>query len=36
MLIGSGISAPPAQAGYVVTLLQQGNNVVASGSERST
>jgi hypothetical protein len=31
-LIGSGLSAPPAQAGYVVTLTQQGSNVVATGS----
>jgi hypothetical protein len=31
MLIGSGLSAPPAQAGYVVTLTQQGSNVVAIG-----
>jgi hypothetical protein len=32
MLVGSGLCAPPAQAGYVVTLTQQGPNVVASGS----
>jgi hypothetical protein len=31
-LIGGGLMAPPAQAGYVVTLTQQGSNVVASGS----
>jgi hypothetical protein len=30
MLIG--LSAPPAQAGYVVDLTQQGSNVVASGN----
>jgi hypothetical protein len=30
MLIG--LSAPPAQAGYVVDLAQQGPNVVATGS----
>jgi hypothetical protein len=30
MLIG--LSAPPAQAGYVVTLEQVGSNVVATGS----
>jgi PEP-CTERM motif-containing protein len=30
MLIG--LSAPPAQAGYVVDLTQQGSNVVATGS----
>ena len=30
MLIG--LSAPSAQAGYVVDLTQQGSNVVASGS----
>jgi len=32
MLIGSGLSAPPAQAAYIVTLEQVGNNVVATGS----
>jgi hypothetical protein len=32
MLIGSGPCAPPAQAGYIVTLAQQGSNVVATGS----
>jgi hypothetical protein len=32
MLIGSGLSAPSAQAGYVVTLTQVGSNVVATGS----
>ena len=32
MLIGSGLSAPPAQAGYVVTLTQEGGDVVATGS----
>ena len=32
MLIGSALSAPPAQAGYIVTLTQQGSDVVASGS----
>jgi PEP-CTERM motif len=32
MLIGSGLYAPPAQAGYVVTLEQVGSNVVATGS----
>jgi hypothetical protein len=32
MLIGSGLSAPPAQAGYTVTLTQVGSNVVATGS----
>jgi hypothetical protein len=32
MLTGYGLSAPPAQAGYVVTLTQQGSNVVATGS----
>jgi hypothetical protein len=31
-LIGIGLSARPAQAGYLVTLLQQGANVVANGS----
>jgi len=30
-LIGSGLSAP-TQAGYIVTLTQQGSNVVATGS----
>jgi len=32
ILIGSGLSAPPTQAGYVVTLEQVGRNVVATGS----
>lgn len=32
VLIGSGLSAPPALAGYVVTLEQVGNDVVATGS----
>jgi hypothetical protein len=32
MLIGSGLSAAPAQATYLVTVVQQGNNVVATGS----
>jgi hypothetical protein len=32
MLIGLGLSAPPTQAGYVVTLEQEGSNVVATGS----
>src|SRR5271170_8262860 len=32
ILLGSGLSAPPAQAGYIVTLVQQGDNVVASGN----
>jgi hypothetical protein len=32
MLIGSSLSAPSAQAGYIVTLTQQGSNVVATGS----
>jgi hypothetical protein len=32
MLIGFGLSALPAQAGYIVTLEQVGSNVVASGS----
>jgi len=32
MLIGSGLSAPSAQAAYIVTLEQVGSNVVASGS----
>ena len=27
-----GLSSPPAQAGFLVTLTQQGNNVVANGS----
>jgi hypothetical protein len=31
MLIGCGLSAPPAQAGYVVTLTQEGTDVVATG-----
>ena len=32
MVIGSSLSAPPAQAGYIVTLTQAGTSVVASGS----
>lgn len=32
MLIACGLSAPPAQAGYIVTLVQEGPNVVATGS----
>jgi hypothetical protein len=32
LLIGAGLSASPAQAAYVVTLTQEGPNVVASGS----
>jgi len=32
MFIGAGASAPPAQAAYVLTLAQDGPNVVATGS----
>jgi len=32
VLIGCGLSAPSAQAAYMVTLEQQGPNVVATGS----
>ena len=32
MLIGCGPSAPSARAGYIVTMLQDGLNVVAQGS----
>lgn len=32
MLIGCGLSAPLARADYIVTLEQQGNNVIATGS----
>jgi hypothetical protein len=32
MLVGSGLSAPPTQAGYIETLEQVGSNVVATGS----
>jgi hypothetical protein len=32
MLVGAGLSAPPAQAGYIETLEQVGSNVVATGS----
>jgi hypothetical protein len=32
MLLGSGLLASPAQAGYVVTLQEVGNDVVATGS----
>jgi len=31
-LVGSGLSAPPAQAGFLVTLQEVGSNVVATGS----
>jgi len=31
MLIGAGVTAPPAEAAYVVTLEQDGANVVATG-----
>jgi hypothetical protein len=31
-LIGGGVSVPIAQAAYTVTLLQEGSNVVATGS----
>jgi hypothetical protein len=32
ILMGSGLSAPPAEAAYIVTLEQEGSNVVATGS----
>jgi PEP-CTERM motif len=32
MLIGTGLSAPPAEAAFVMTLEQDGPNVVATGS----
>ncbi|HJU17098.1 MAG TPA: PEP-CTERM sorting domain-containing protein [Stellaceae bacterium] len=32
LLITPGLSAPPAQASYIVTLTQEGSNVVATGS----
>jgi hypothetical protein len=32
ILMGSGLSAPPAQATFIVTLEQEGSNVVATGS----
>jgi hypothetical protein len=32
ILMGSGLSAPPVQAAYTVTLAQEGSNVVATGS----
>lgn len=31
MLAGAGVFAPPARAGYIVTLTQVGSNVVATG-----
>lgn len=31
-VMGSGLYVQPAQAGYVVTLAQEGSNVVATGS----
>jgi hypothetical protein len=36
MLTGSGLSAPPAQAAFIVTLDQVGSNVVATEAEPST
>jgi hypothetical protein len=32
LLLGFGLPAPPAQAAYTVTLLEQNGNVVANGS----
>ena len=32
MVLGAGLSAPPAQAAYIVTLTQVGSDVVANGS----
>ncbi len=32
MLVSAGLSAPPVQAGYIVTLEQVGSNVIATGS----
>ncbi len=32
ILIGVGLSAAPAQASYIVTLVQEGGNVVVTGS----
>jgi PEP-CTERM motif len=32
MLSGYGLSAQPAQAGYIVDLTQQGSNIVATGN----
>ncbi|MGH7057287.1 MAG: PEP-CTERM sorting domain-containing protein [Acetobacteraceae bacterium] len=32
MVAGFGFAAPPAEASYIVTLTQQGSNVVANGS----
>jgi len=32
MLAGAGVFAPSAQAAYIVTLAQEGRNVVATGS----
>lgn len=32
MLIGCGLIVPLAQADYIVTVVQQGNNVIATGS----
>src|SRR3954454_8239091 len=34
LMLGSGLLASPAQAGYIVTLKQVGGNVVATGSGR--
>ncbi len=32
ILVGGGLSAPPAQAAYIATLSQVGSNVVGTGS----
>lgn len=32
LMIGSGLSTPPAHAAYIVTLTQAGSDVVATGS----
>src|SRR4051812_36977784 len=32
LVFGGGLSAPPAQAAYTVTLQQQGSDVVATGA----
>ena len=32
MLISAGLSAPAAQANYIVTLTQQGSDVVETGN----
>lgn len=36
MLIGTGLSGSPARAAYIVTLVQEGSDVVQTGSGAGT